>query len=172
MWLRITLVFVLKMNYTAWRHDHPHNVRHQHLCQYNRLAASCDVVHPDHRLRLLLPCGRWRYHNIISCDVSECVYWMCMLIMVIFNQGWVQLHKITSITITIIFKYQHKLQLQLHLHNVILNYNYNYTMFISITITITVSFLRKLQLYLWKFWLRFRLFFIICLAFFDHRCTN
>ena len=64
--------------------DHPHNVRHEHLCQYNRLAASCDVVHPDHRLRLLLPCGRWRYH-IISCDVSECVYWMCMLIMVIFN---------------------------------------------------------------------------------------
>ena len=65
--------------------DHPHNVRDEHLCQYNRLAVSCDVAHPDHRLRLfLLPCGRWRYH-IISCDVSECVYWMCMLIMVIFN---------------------------------------------------------------------------------------
>ena len=27
--------------------DHPNNVRHEHLCQYNRLAASCDVVHPD-----------------------------------------------------------------------------------------------------------------------------
>ena len=65
--------------------DHPHNVRHEHLCQDNRLAASCDVVHPDHRLRLLLPCGRWRYHNITSCDVSECVYWMYMLIMVIFK---------------------------------------------------------------------------------------
>ena len=63
--------------------DRPHNVRHEHLCQDNRLAASCDVAHPDHRLRLL-PCGRWR-NNIISCDVSECVYWMCMLIMVIFN---------------------------------------------------------------------------------------
>ena len=63
--------------------NHPHNVRHEHLCQYNRLAASCDFAHPDHRLRLL-PCGRWR-HNSISCDVSECVYWMCMLIMVIFN---------------------------------------------------------------------------------------
>ena len=73
--------------YTAWRHG----VSIIHIMcatstffQDNRLAASCDVARPDHRLRLLLPCGRWRYH-IISCDVSECVYWMCMLIMVIFN---------------------------------------------------------------------------------------
>ena len=57
-------------------------------------------------------------------------------------QGWVKLHKITSITITL--KYQ--LQLQLYLHNVILNYNYNYDMFI----TITVQLLRELHLYLWK----------------------
>ena len=66
------------------------------------------------------------------------------------DQGWVQLHKITSITITITLKY--KFQLQLHLHNVILNYTYNYTMFISITITITDQFFsRKLHLYLWNF---------------------
>ena len=65
-------------------------------------------------------------------------------------QGWVQLHKITSITIT--FKYKFQLQLQLHLHNVIINYNYNYTMFISITITITHQFFsRKLHIYLWNF---------------------
>ena len=51
------------------------------------------------------------------------------------GQGWVQLHKITSITIT--FKY--KFQLQFHLHNVILNYNYNYTMFISITNQFSLS---------------------------------
>ena len=51
-------------------------------------------------------------------------------------QSWVQLQKITSITITL----KYRLQLQLHHHNVILNYNY--TMFISITIT--VPFLRKL----------------------------
>ena len=56
-----------------------------------------------------------------------------------WRQSWVQLHKITSITITL--KYRLQLQLQLHHHNVILNYNY--TMFISITITITVPFLRK-----------------------------
>ena len=62
------------------------------------------------------------------------------------DQGWVQLHKITSITITITLKYQ--LQLQLHHHNVILNYNYNYTMFISITIT--APFLHKLPFYLWN----------------------
>ena len=61
------------------------------------------------------------------------------------NQGWVQLHKITSITIT--FKYKFQLQLQLHLHNVIFNYNYNYTMYISITITITpCTFQLQLQL--------------------------
>ena len=65
------------------------------------------------------------------------------------SQGWVQLHKITSITITITLKYQ--LQLQLHHHNVILNYNY--TMFISITITITAPFLYKLHFYLWNCWL-------------------
>ena len=59
-------------------------------------------------------------------------------------QGWVQLHKITSITITL--KYQ--LQLQLHHHDVILNYNNNYTMFISITIT--AQFLHKLHFYLWN----------------------
>ena len=63
-------------------------------------------------------------------------------------QGWVQLHKITSITITITLKYQ--LQLQLHHHDVILNYNYNYTMFISITIIITAQFLHKLHFYLWN----------------------
>ena len=57
-------------------------------------------------------------------------------------QGWVQLHKITSITITL--KYQ--LQLQLHHHDVVLNYNY--TMFISITIT--APFLHKLIFYLWN----------------------
>ena len=66
------------------------------------------------------------------------------------SQGWVQLHKITSITITITLKYQLQLQLQLHLNSVILKYNYNYDMFISVTITITVQFLRKLHLYLWK----------------------
>ena len=32
------------------------------------------------------------------------------------TQGWVQLHKITSITITITLKYQLQLQLQLHHH--------------------------------------------------------
>ena len=58
------------------------------------------------------------------------------------NQGWVQLHKITSITITLKYKFQ----LQLHLHNVILNYNY--TMFITIT---DQFFSRKLYLYLWNF---------------------
>ena len=64
------------------------------------------------------------------------------------RQGWVQLHKITSITIIITLKYQLQLQLQLHHHNVILNYNY--TMFISITITITSPFLHKLHFYLWN----------------------
>ena len=74
------------------------------------------------------------------------------------NQGWVQLHKITSITITITFKYKFQLQLQLHLHNVIFNYNYNYTMYISITIT-DQFFSRKLHLYLWNFFVnRFGLF--------------
>ena len=58
------------------------------------------------------------------------------------HQGWVQLYKITSITITLKYK------LQLHLHNVVLNYNY--TMFISITITDQI-FSRKLHLYLWNF---------------------
>ena len=42
--------------------DHLHNVCHEHLCQDNRLAVSCDIAHPDHCLRLLLPCGRWWYH--------------------------------------------------------------------------------------------------------------
>ena len=63
-----------------------------------------------------------------------------------WSGGWVQLHKITSITITLKYKFQ--LQLQLHLHNVIRNYNY--TMFISITIT-DQFFSRKLHLYLWSF---------------------
>ena len=68
------------------------------------------------------------------------------LLLICLHQGWVQLHKITSITITITLKY--KFQLQLHLHNVILNYNY--TMYISITIT-DQFFSRKLHLYLWNF---------------------
>ena len=78
MWLRITLAAAFSVCAEDELHsmaprsylDHPHNVRHEHLCQYNRLAVSCDVVHPDH---LLLPCSRWQYHNIISCDVSECL---------------------------------------------------------------------------------------------------
>ena len=65
-------------------------------------------------------------------------------------QSWVQLHKITSITITL--KYRLQLQLQLHHHNVILNYNYNYTMLISITITITVPFLRKCYFFMMEYW--------------------
>ena len=80
MWLRVTFSAAFGVCVEVELHsmaprsylDHPHNVRNEHLCQNNRLAASCDVAHPDHRLRLL-PCGRWRYH-IISCDVSECVY--------------------------------------------------------------------------------------------------
>ena len=62
-------------------------------------------------------------------------------------QGWVQLHKITTITITL--KYQLQLQLQLHHHNIIINYNY--TMFISITITIRAPFFKhKVHFYLWN----------------------
>ena len=61
-------------------------------------------------------------------------------------QSWVQLHKITSITITL--KYRLQLQLQLHHHNVILNYNY--TMLISITIT--VPFLRKCYFFMMEYW--------------------
>ena len=73
-------------------------------------------------------------------------YWVLWPLLNIY-QGWVQLHKITSITITITLKYQP--QLQLHHHDVILNYkNYNYTMFISITIT--APFLHKLHFYLWN----------------------
>ena len=78
------------------------------------------------------------------------------------NQGWVQLHKITSITITITLKYQ--LQLQLHLQ-----------MFYSITITITpYSFQLQLQLQfhffaccLVKLSLSFSLFFFYFCSFFN-----
>ena len=84
-----------------------------------------------------------------SVGISSCLPLCCPSIFfsVGLCQGWVQLHKIASITITVTLKYQ--LQLQLHHHDVILNYNYNYTMFISITIT-APFFLHKLHFYLWN----------------------
>ena len=52
MWLRITLAAAFGVCAEDELHsmvprsylDHPHNVRHEHLCQYNRLAVSCDVI--------------------------------------------------------------------------------------------------------------------------------
>ena len=70
-------------------------------------------------------------------------------------QGWVQLHKITSITIIITLKYELQLQLLL---NVNFNYNYTTIMLYSITITpcsiqlqLQFNFLRKLHFYLLNF---------------------
>ena len=74
------------------------------------------------------------------------------------RQGWVQLHKITSITITITLKYQ----LQLHHHTVILNYNYTYH--VHFNYNYSSIFFTGITLLFMELWVnRFRLF-SICLA--------